>query len=147
MKKKLIYFLLTASVILFIWIIFSVNQPPKWIGISRDGHWKADYNEETNAPKGDWIGYLYWEREGEAKLLGAELRKNGELIHKLEDSGEILTEKENKINYIHSWEPMFMDSRDELQLKVYWEDEKGEHEATIDLSPEKRFFVVPKFLK
>lgn len=147
MKKKLIYSLLAASVILLIWIIFSVNQPPKWIGYSHDGQWKADYNEEFNAPKGDWIGYLYWEREGKARLLGAELRKNGELIHQLEDSGEELTEERNKLNYIHSWDPMFTDGRDELQLKVYWEDENGEHDTTIDMSPEKRFFVVPKFLK
>lgn len=147
MKKKLIFFLLAASMLLLIWIVFSINQPPKWIGYSHDGQWKADYNEDVDAPKGDWIGYLYWERKGEAKLLGAELRKNGELIHQLENSGEVLTKDKNKINYIHSWESMFEDSHDELQLKIFWEDENGEHDATIDLSPEKRFFVVPNFLK
>ncbi|MFE7062092.1 hypothetical protein ACFVAD_08060 [Sutcliffiella sp. NPDC057660] len=147
MKKKLIFFLLAASMFLLIWIVFSVNQPPKWIGYSQDGQWKADYNEESNAPKGDWIGYLYLEREKEAKLLGAELRKNGELIHQLENSGEVLTKEKNKINYIHSWESMFKDSGDKLQLKIFWEDENGEHDATINLSPEKRFFVVPNFLK
>ncbi|UTR14786.1 hypothetical protein MM221_19925 [Salipaludibacillus sp. LMS25] len=145
-NKKFIYIFLAVGMFLGIWVIFSINQPPKWIGTSQEGQWRADYNREANAPKGDWIGYLYWDGKEDVTIVGAELTKNGELVHQLENHGDKLTEEDNYLNYIHSWESMFKNKNDNLQLKVYWEDKEGKHEDTIVMSPKNRYFVLPTIL-
>lgn len=143
--RKIVYISLTLVILLVIWIIVSINQPPKWIGTSQSGQWKADYNADPEARKGDWIGYVYWVGKNEVLLTEAELSKNGEIIHKSENHK--LTEENNHINYIHSWDSMFTNKNDDLELKVYWEDKNGKHEDIIKMSPKKRFFVLPNFLK
>lgn len=142
--KKITYIVLSIVSILAIWIIFSINQPPKWIGNSKQ--WEAEYNRESNAPKGDWTGYLYWLGENDATLVGAELTKDGELIHELENTSEHLTSEKNSINFIHSWEPMFKNEDEKVELTIQWEDKEGEHEDTIVLNPKNRYFVLPSFI-
>ncbi|MGN1400987.1 MAG: hypothetical protein ACI4XL_05740 [Bacillus sp. (in: firmicutes)] len=144
-QKKLLYVIGGIAIGLAIWIIYSMNQPPKWSGNSQDGLWRADYDRETDAPKGDWIGYLYWLDENDAILEGAEITLNGEPVHQLENRTEQLTKKENRINYLHSWESMFQNKDDHLQIKIYWSDKKGKHEDMIELSPKNRYFVLPIF--
>ncbi|MEW9107848.1 MAG: hypothetical protein AB2374_00780 [Cytobacillus gottheilii] len=145
-RKQYIYTFITAGLLLMIWMLYSVIQPPKWEATSQNGLWRGDYNREAGAPKGDWIGYLYWLGEKEIVFTGAKLIRNGEEIHQLEYRSDKLAEENNKINYIHSWNSMFQNKEDELQLQVYWEDLNGKHEDLINLSPKKRLFVVPSWL-
>ncbi|KAB2333969.1 hypothetical protein [Bacillus mesophilum] len=145
-RKQYIYIFMTAALLLMIWMIYSVIQPPKWEGTSQSSLWSGDYNREAGAPKGDWIGYLYWHGEKNIVFTGAKLTRNGEEIHQLEYRNDKLAEKYNKINYFHSWDSMFQNKEDELQLQVYWEDSNGKYEDLINLSPRKRLFVVPSWL-
>ena len=130
---------------LIIWIIFSINQPPKWIGTSQNGQWRTDYNRESNHPHADWIGYLYWGGKDEVTVVEVELIKNGELIHQFENYGDKLTEEDNYMTYLRSFESMIKNKNDDLQLKVYWGDKEGEHEDIIVMSPKNRYFVLPNF--
>ena len=145
--KKIVYISLTLAILLVIWVIVSINQPPKWIGTSQSGLWKADYNASPTAPKGDWIDYVYWDGKSDALLTGFVLNKNKEIIHENKNHQDKLTEGNNHINYIHSFYSMFTNKNDNLELQVYWEDKDGGHEDIIKMSPKKRFFVLPNFLK
>lgn len=145
--KKIVYISLPLVILLVIWVIVSINQPPKWIGTSQSGLWKADYNADPTASKGDWIGYVYWDGKSDVLLTGFVLSKNGEIIKEDKNRQDKLTEGNNHINYIHSFYSMFTNKNDNLELQVYWEDKDGGHEDIIKMSPKKRFFVLPNFLK
>ncbi|WP_080844847.1 hypothetical protein [Cytobacillus gottheilii] len=103
-RKKRLYIVIIVALFFFIWMFYSVNQPPKWEGASQNGQWRGDYNGIAFAPKGDWVGYLYWSGEKEIVLRGAKITTNGDAIHVLENRNDKLTKENNVINYIHSWE-------------------------------------------
>ncbi|WP_025025673.1 hypothetical protein [Caldalkalibacillus mannanilyticus] len=146
-KLKISYIFVVLLILLAVWVLYSINQPPMWKGSTQDGQWRADYNREANAPKGDWIGKLAWKGQNEVQLVGAELTKNGELVHTLENRNVSLTMEDHSVTYYHTWEPISNSKKDHLQLTIFWEDENGKHEDHIVMTPKNRYFVIPSFLQ
>ncbi|SDZ48075.1 hypothetical protein SAMN05421736_11424 [Evansella caseinilytica] len=148
-KKKFLFTILAVVVVLLVWVGYSVNQPPKWTGATEDGQWRAEYDYTTKGdPRDDWLGNVYWQGEGEVSLIEVEFTKNGELFHKAEYYGEaILSKKHNSQLFFHTFEAMFSDKNDRLQLTIRWEDDAGAYEDKIDLTPKNHYFFIPVFLR
>ncbi|BAB06621.1 hypothetical protein P4631_20050 [Halalkalibacterium halodurans] len=100
---------------------------------------------EPDAP-GDWLGVIYWQGEGEVSLVDAEITRNGELVHKAEFYEEaILTEEHQSEDFIHSFQSMFTNKNDYIQLLIHWGDNSGTHEDIMVLSPKNHYFVMPRY--
>ncbi|SDB81818.1 hypothetical protein [Shouchella lonarensis] len=148
-NKGIVYFLGVVVAFVVIWMVYSINQSPKWVGFSDDDMWKVDYNRDMGSPKGEWAGTLYWMKKEEVRLLGIELIEDGEITHEIDylEEGRSpeesrMKESNNKLTYLTSAGLIFKNEMS-VKLKVRWDNGQGEHEDTIELFPKKRFFVVP----
>lgn len=142
-KNKKVIYIIVPFAFLVLWITYSINQPPKWFGQSTDGKWEADFNSEVTSPKGYWSGRIYSEQDHRVEVQTIALSKNGKLIHDL-DVNETVT-KNQEIEYL-STTKTFSDKQDEYVVQVTWKDSSGTYQDVIHLSPQTRYFVLPKVL-
>ncbi|SDB94976.1 hypothetical protein [Shouchella lonarensis] len=145
-KKGVVWVLAVVFIFIVGWIVYSINQSPKWVGVSEDGNWKVEYDRDKTSPAGEWVGLIHWTGElgNEVQLMKIELIENDEVIHDLNYYDEDrLIEQNDDASLMRSIGSIFKDGKVKVQLKVYWEDKNGEHEDVIDVLPKKRFFVVP----
>lgn len=143
MKKIFISVTIILSIVI-VWYIYSTYQPPIWAGETADGKWKAVYDEEM-ASKGTWQGHLYWQGTGEATLTFIQFIVDGKLGAGLEE-GETMNERlTNDYNFASVSEPLLDDEKAELKFR--WRENDEEHEAVIRLKPQKRLFVLPKWMR
>lgn len=142
MKKQNIYFGLVIIVMLFLWFIYSVNQPPNWVGNSANNNWKTTYVVE-NSLKGTWAGKIYWKGEDDANVSLVGLTKNGIEYHGA-DLKRII--KNGDYAYYLTLGSAFGNRKDKYELTIHWEDKKGTHKETITMEPKIRFLILPKGL-
>ncbi len=141
--KRLMYISLILLVGLTIWIVFSINQPPKWVGQSDTGKWETNFTSEINSPKGYWSGKIYSSYDVDITIQKALLIKNGTVIHNW-DGNETIKRKQ-PFEYLTTTKTL-NNKKDKYALNISWKDSNGIHEDTITLSPKPRYFVIPNFL-
>ncbi|WP_054950643.1 hypothetical protein [Numidum massiliense] len=143
MKKIFISVTIILSIVI-VWYIYSTYQSPIWVGETANGKWKAVYDEEM-ATKDTWQGHLYWQGEGEVTLTFIQYIINGRVGAGLEE-GETMNEHiTDKYNFASVSQPR-LDS-DIAELKFRWRENDEEHEEVIRLKPQKRLFVLPKWMR
>ncbi|UTR15699.1 YdhH/YoaO family protein [Salipaludibacillus sp. LMS25] len=139
-NKKRLYVFLTVAIIVASWIVYSINQPPSWRGISENGKWETIFKNEFTSPKGFWNGTLYWDGEEPITLVRVHLTKNDTTVHEW-DGNEVI-DKGKPFDYLTTTE-MFDNQEDEYVLRVYWEEKDAKQDNTIVLSPKPRYVVLP----
>jgi len=146
LKSKKVFLYILASFVTFaaIWVVYSINQPPKWAGDSGDRQWRTSFTNEINSKKGYWNGHIYWKGKEKVTLQKAILQKNGSAFH--EWTGNEALEREKPFEYLYTTKTLD-NQKDHYVLKISWEDANGKHETAIDMSPKKRYFVLPKSLQ
>jgi hypothetical protein len=137
------YILLFFLVALIIWIVYSINQPPKWVGQSDNGKWETNFTSEINSPKGYWSGKIYSRYDEDINIQKASLIKNGTVIHDWDGNETI--KKNQPFEYLTTTKTL-NNKKDRYVLNISWNDTNGTHEDTITLSPKQRYFVLPNFL-
>lgn len=142
-NKGLMYIPFIIFVVLIIWIVYSINQPPKWVGKSDDSMWETNFTSEMNSPKGYWSGKIYSNYDEDIHILKASLIKNGTIIHNWE--GDETIKKSRPFEYLTTTKTL-NNKNDTYVLSLRWEDTNGTHEDTITLSPKHRYFILPNFL-
>lgn len=141
-KKTFLYAIVIVTLFLISWIVYSVNQPPEWVGISKGKEWKTTFEDELS-PKGFWNGFIYWQGDGIVTISNVQLTKNGTEVHGVDS--EVSIKSGEVYNYITTTN--ILGYKEDLNtLTITWTDKNGDHEETIHLKPKKRFFVVPTSL-
>lgn len=138
-KKSFFASMVVVVLLLTTWIVYSISQPPEWVGISKDKKWKTTIITELN-PKGFWDGYIYWQGEGKVTISSIQLTKNGTKIHELDTETQLT--KGESFNYITTTNILGYEG-DVNILTVTWTDQNGSHKEIIHLKSKKRFFVIP----
>lgn len=138
-KKTFLYAIVAVMLFLITWIIYSVNQPPEWVGLSKGKEWKTTFEDELS-PKGYWNGFIYWQGDGKVTISSVQLTKNDTEEHGVDS--EVSIKSGELYNYITTTN--ILGYKEDLNtLTITWTDKNGDHEETIRLKPKKRFFVVP----
>lgn len=144
-NKTLTYIPLIVLVTLIIWIVYSINQPPKWVGQLNNGKWETNFTSEMNSRKGYWNGKIYSRHDEDINIQKATLIKKDIVIH--DWNGNETVKKNQPFVYLTTTKTL-NNKKERYVLNINWKDTDGtEHEDTITLSPKLRYFVLPNFLK
>lgn len=138
--KKIGYPMLAIVIVLLVWVGYSINQPPKWVGASADSQWKSDFISEFNSPKGFWNGRIYWNGDDDVTIVRARLTNDGVIIH--DWTGKEVIDSRKPFNYLTTTE-VFDDKEGNYVVTINWEDADGEQEDSIVMTPKKRYFLIP----